>query len=771
MNGQPTQRSAPWHQTALPSPECRRRIYLPAIMVLLATLLFLSASRAERTLDLMNSAQQIAFLKEQWESAHKDQDTKRELKVLGELTNTAFFARDFRTAAQAAEAQVAILQQLNQLQEQAKALQFLTSIYKEQKEYQQEIDVCARWLKVAQAANDKAQAASALDAMGIAYRNLGDYPKSIAAFEQALSFAAGNLNEQENAYAGLRWAYDKSGNFDKAAEYAERALAVARERAKHDPYPNTMGESDALYQLGTAYFRQKKYQQAIEAVTKSIELLPKGDDAFSKMGRMASGERREDLGFMLFRNGQLAEAEKAVLAAIDDYDTARTARAAAFEKLERSGKPPNERQNVEEYEFGIDAPRLLEQILVAQKRTDEALEWAEKGRARAFVARLGARTKSPIASPTVAQFRQTARAHNSTLVEYSVIYDGARHERTRFGWLDPAPTGLLIWVIKPTGAIAFRSVDLRPQFTGEHTLSEFVRNARESLGAGEAQADGAPMRQLHDILIAPISDLLPDEAAARVTFVPQDALFLVPFPALRDRSDKYLIERHTITTAPAIQVLDFTHELTTQHRDAAGAVVVGNPKMPSYAEALGEPSQPLQPLDRSEAEAKAVARLLKTDPLIGAEATRATIWPRLPKVRTIHLATHGILDDGSGLRSAIALAPSNDDDGFLTAEEILDLKLNADLVVLSACDTGRGRITGDGVVGLSRSFIAAGVPSVIVSLWTINDASTASLMVAFYQTFQESHDKAAALRQAMLTTKSQYPQPEDWAAFELIGEP
>ncbi|MEM7716537.1 MAG: CHAT domain-containing protein, partial [Cyanobacteria bacterium P01_A01_bin.68] len=109
-------------------------------------------------------------------------------------------------------------------------------------------------------------------------------------------------------------------------------------------------------------------------------------------------------------------------------------------------------------------------------------------------------------------------------------------------------------------------------------------------------------------------------------------------------------------------------------------------------------------------------------------------------------------------------------DGFLTAGEILDLKLNAELVVLSACDTGRGRISGDGVIGLSRSLISAGVPSVLVSLWSVPDSPTASLMTEFYQNLSKNPDRATALRQAMLTTMKRHPNPRDWAAFTLIGE-
>ena len=166
----------------------------------------------------------------------------------------------------------------------------------------------------------------------------------------------------------------------------------------------------------------------------------------------------------------------------------------------------------------------------------------------------------------------------------------------------------------------------------------------------------------------------------------------------------------------------------------------------------------------------AIASLLNTQSLTGSLGTKAAIVQKMPSARIIHLATHGIFDDVRGLGSAIALAPSGNDNGLLTAEEILDLKLNAELVVLSACDTGRGRITGDGIIGLSRSLISAGVPSVIVSLWSVPDAPTAELMTAFYQNWQKNPDKAQALRQAMLTMMKQYPNPKDWAAFTLIGE-
>ena len=113
----------------------------------------------------------------------------------------------------------------------------------------------------------------------------------------------------------------------------------------------------------------------------------------------------------------------------------------------------------------------------------------------------------------------------------------------------------------------------------------------------------------------------------------------------------------------------------------------------------------------------------------------------------------------------------------LTAKEIIKLKLQANLVVLSACNTAQGKITGDGVIGLARSFILAGAPSVIVSLWYVPDAETSQLMVDFYKNMlnnglnrQAQHQSYAhALRRSMLTTMINHPHPRNWAAFGLIG--
>ena len=180
----------------------------------------------------------------------------------------------------------------------------------------------------------------------------------------------------------------------------------------------------------------------------------------------------------------------------------------------------------------------------------------------------------------------------------------------------------------------------------------------------------------------------------------------------------------------------------------------------------------LLPLPGAETEARTIAQILQTTQIIGQAATEFAIKQQISNARLVHLATHGLLDDftNSGIPGAIALAPGNGEDGVLTSNEILDLQLNAELVVVSACDTGRGLVTRDGVVGLSRSLIAAGTPSIALSLWEIYDNSTAVLMQEFYSQLKSNQNKAQALRLAMLKTKQEFPHPINWGAFTLIGE-
>jgi CHAT domain-containing protein len=163
--------------------------------------------------------------------------------------------------------------------------------------------------------------------------------------------------------------------------------------------------------------------------------------------------------------------------------------------------------------------------------------------------------------------------------------------------------------------------------------------------------------------------------------------------------------------------------------------------------------------------------------LMGTKATKSAIFPEVAGSRYIHFATHAFISDDKPELSGLLLSPGIDGDCFLTPFDIMDLNLNADMVVLSACNTGRGKIVGgEGLLGLSRAFLAAGARTVIVSLWRVNDESTAHLMRFFYEALKKTqgsqNDKASALQQAQIKLMSESPwdHPHFWAPFVVIGD-
>lgn len=164
--------------------------------------------------------------------------------------------------------------------------------------------------------------------------------------------------------------------------------------------------------------------------------------------------------------------------------------------------------------------------------------------------------------------------------------------------------------------------------------------------------------------------------------------------------------------------------------------------------------------------------------LLGRDATEARLRSALSQSarwRSVHLACHGFVDPDRPMLSALAITPGDDDDGMLTALEVFRMKIPSDLVILSACNTARGKVyKAEGIVGLTRAFMFACSPRVLVSLWRVDDAATAALMTKFYERWNPNAVGAAtALREAQIFIRSQgkWKHPRFWAAWVLWGLP
>jgi CHAT domain-containing protein len=315
-----------------------------------------------------------------------------------------------------------------------------------------------------------------------------------------------------------------------------------------------------------------------------------------------------------------------------------------------------------------------------------------------------------------------------------------------------------------------------------------------SIPRGRFRGDLAA-RRIYSELLFPLEHLSL-EGCSNLVIIPDGLLYYLPFETLAEERPqgngpgRLLLEKFSISYCPSATSLAWISKLrhhTSAHKDL---LALGNPDYGAYGASAAPMSAAIlrdiyldqgfhfSPLPYAAAEVRNIASLFPrsgVNVLVGTEANeRAIKETELGDYRLIHFACHGFLDDRSPSRSALVLSPNENeaDDGFLQAREICDLRIGAEMVVLSACQSGRGCLEkGEGPLGLSRAFFYAGAKSVVSSLWPISDRSTSILMGEFYSGLRRGLGKSMALRQAKLRMmRSGFSHPFHWAAFVLSGD-
>jgi CHAT domain-containing protein len=289
----------------------------------------------------------------------------------------------------------------------------------------------------------------------------------------------------------------------------------------------------------------------------------------------------------------------------------------------------------------------------------------------------------------------------------------------------------------------------------------------------------APARDLYDLLLGGARAELQNKT--NLIIVPDGVLWELPFQALQPAPQRFLIEDSAISYAPSLTVLlEMARARKGVPTGSLTLLALGNPTL---AKATTEKSSVFrderpQPLPDAEREVRMLARIYgpsRSKVYIGPEAQEAKAKKEAPGYGILHLAAHGVLNDENPMYSHLVLSqPEGDtnEDGLLEAWEVMRLDLNADLVVLSACETARGRIrNGEGMIGLAWAFFVAGAPTTVASQWKVETKSTAELMVEFHRNLERHKSKAESLRQAMLRLlrTKEYNRPFYWAGFVLVG--
>ncbi len=279
------------------------------------------------------------------------------------------------------------------------------------------------------------------------------------------------------------------------------------------------------------------------------------------------------------------------------------------------------------------------------------------------------------------------------------------------------------------------------------------------------------MDEFYDLLIRPLKKSL--EGVNQLCILPDSYLNYIPFQALKNtETNHYLIEDFAIYYVYSLSLLSELRSNQTYGRDSI--LAFGNPNFGNSG--IKKMNQVFVALPKSEQEVISIGKIYgdKSQILLFNEASETNFKKRAKDYGVLHLATHGIFDEIDPMSSSVLLSADRKEDGFLSAGEIIKMKMNADLVVLSACETAKGKFSeGQEMLGLSRAFFGASVPTIIGSLWQVDDQSTKILMETFHNNSNNkivNYAKALQAAQINLLRNTKYSDPYFWAPFVLVGD-
>jgi CHAT domain-containing protein len=624
----------------------------------------------------------------------------------------------------------------------------------------------------------------ALSSIGSIYRSQGDYTLALEYYRKALtqSEALGPQERIGRALTNVGRIHNAKGDYAQALEVASRATAIARQ----------IDDRELLWSARTT---SGSAHRALNQLTEARQAFEEAIAAIESLRAEVSGEQIQQRFFetRILPYHAMVELLVAQNRSSEALPYAERAKARVLLDVLRSGrinviKAMTAQEQEQERTFNNELIALNTQISRERQREqpDETrlgglntsiqktrLDY-EAFRASLYVAHPELKLQRGEAQPLkLEEARDLLPDVKAALLEYVVTED-----RT--------------YLFVLTRGAAKEQVDLkvhalsvtRKELTAQATAFR-QQLAQRELGFKESA------RKLYDLLLGPARAQL--QGKTTLVIVPDEALWELPFQALQPALNRYLVEDHALSYAPSLTVLREMMKARRRHLNDASAqttlLAFGNPALGKETVErvqLVHRDERLSPLPEAEKEVKTLAQLYGVDRskvYVGAEAREDRAKAEAGKFTVLHLATHGILNNASPMYSQVVLAQAtgNDkEDGLLEAWEIMNLNLKASLVVLSACETARGRVgVGEGVVGLTWALFVAGSPTTVVSQWKVGSASTTALMLEFHRHLRSGQREgkpqigtAKALREAALKMlrDKQTQHPFYWAGFTVVGD-
>ena len=686
---------------------------------------------------LRNYERALAAYEESLEIARKAGDRQSIARSLNNIGTVQERLANYDAAIKSYEASLAMKREVGDQWGIAATLNNLGVVYLHLRDYEKTLEYYEASLEIKRALGDRASMASTLSNIGNVYEHQGRLAEAVAKYQESLAIDRGLGNK-----AGVAATLNNLGVVQRRLTQYDAARATYAEALRLQE-----GTAD-LEVLARLSWGMALIELQTGEPTKAIEWILKGVAHVDEISRGLAedeGAGARELFDEMFQDGYRAAAQAGDAAKLTEL--LERGRAAAFRLSLGSRQQLESAVIPTKLLAALEDARRLERAAVATyertRRRDRRLQKIREARAAWDAAR------SAIDAVSKRIERAAKRAASVTLSDPDDL-------ATIQGQLEPSEA-LVYYTLTFRGALAFvvrkdrtQIVDLGPTVT--------INAVIERLLTGDKHIDVTQVPAMQALLAEPLQL---GKDVRRLLISPMGRLGFVPFALL--------FPEHEIAYVPS----GTSHGLLRQDRALLGGKVLGLGD-PDYASG-GTMSLPRLHASRGEVEAVADVRLLGKD---AAETGLPKAIAAEERWRAIHFACHGLVDPEQPMLSSLALTPDASNDGYLRALDIFRMKIPADLVVLSACETGKGKIyRTEGIVGLTRAFMFAGSPRVLCSLWQVDDEATRALMVKFYELWNpkkgEGIGAAAALKQAQahVRAQKQWAHPYYWAAWVLWGLP
>lgn len=662
------------------------------------------------------------------------------------------------------------------------------------------LDYYNRSLEIRRELGQPIELAIMLDNLGHLYNSTGDQRTALKYHRQALDLSqkSGHRLGEAVSLNNIGAAYHSLGELSTALDYFNQALKLYRslgDRAR---------EAVALYGLAMIERDRGNLDQAFAAMETSLSIIESLRAGVANQYFRASylAQKQDYYEFhtdLLLRLHQREPAKGHNLAAFQASERARARSllellAEARIDVEQGISPALKQR---ERAVHLRISRVQSQLIQAYSqdqpdrsataRLEEELKEADAEREQV---RAEIRQRHPRYAELQYPAAPTVKDVQALLDSQTVLVEYALGQKNSFLFA-VTEKDFLVVRLPPASAISAEVEALRAVITSRPQRTNFETQIKHS-------------RKIFRDVLEPAAKLLAGKQ--RLIIVPSGILHYLPFEVLLTKGDEkalarmtpaqlpYLLRDYAVSYVPSAAVLASLQNQPAKSTAGASFLAFADPlyanltalppglSQPNASDAFGDQSPwRLERLSESRREVEQISALFPQEQvslLLGEQAKEenAKTTGRFDRFRFIHFATHGLLNEQRPSYSGLILSLASDEqseDGLLQAYEIFNLKLNADLVVLSACETGLGKeVKGEGLIGLTHAFFYAGTRSLVVSLWKVQDRSTADLMVNLYREIGRTQNKSEALRQAKLRLiqQSRYADPYYWAPFVLTGD-